>query len=165
MSPEQARGRSGEQDREIWASAASSYEMLAGRPAFAGATVTDTLAAIVEREPDWNGLPHSTPRTISRLLKRCLHKEPRNRLHAIADARLDIEEALSTPEETALPTHPYSLRSRRVLAIAALLLGVGVFGYPCLEPYRPDVACWNDVLRRARELLRSRTRRDGMSVI
>jgi serine/threonine protein kinase len=95
MSPEQTRGRHVDARSDIWAFGCVLYEMLAGHSAFGRPTTTDTLAAIVEREPDWSALPQSTDSSIRRLLRRCLQKEARSRLHAIADARLDIEEALT----------------------------------------------------------------------
>jgi serine/threonine-protein kinase len=95
MSPEQTRGQDVDTRSDIWAFGCLLYEMLVGHSAFAGATATDTLSAIIEREPDWNALPQSTRPSIRRLLKRCLQKEPRRRFRAIADACLDLEEALT----------------------------------------------------------------------
>ena len=76
MSPEQARAKSVDQRADIWAFGCVLYEMLTGRAAFAGATLTDTLAAILEREPNWAALPSSTPAALHRLLRRCLNKDP-----------------------------------------------------------------------------------------
>jgi eukaryotic-like serine/threonine-protein kinase len=97
MSPEQARGQAVDKRTDIWAFGCVLFEMLTGAAAFAGDTVTDTLAAIIEREPEWKSLPATTPPAIHRLLHRCLDKDERRRLHDIADARLDIEEALTSP--------------------------------------------------------------------
>ena len=97
MSPEQARGKTVDKRADIWAFGCVLYEMLTGRSAFAGETVSDTLAAILEREPDWNALPAATPSAVRRLLRRCLEKDPRRRLHDVADARIEIEDALATP--------------------------------------------------------------------
>src|SRR5215470_12333900 len=74
MSPEQARGQAIDKRTDIWAFGCVLFEMLTGTAAFAGATVTDTLAAIIEREPDWTALPASTPPAVQRLLRRCLEK-------------------------------------------------------------------------------------------
>ena len=74
MSPEQARGKPVDKRTDIWAFGCVLYEMLTGRAAFAGETVSDTIAAILEREPDWNALPQTTPATIRRLLQRCLER-------------------------------------------------------------------------------------------
>jgi len=72
MSPEQARGRVVDKRSDIWSFGCVLYEMLAGRAAFARETVRDTLAAILEREPDWHALPDATPTSVRRLLQRCL---------------------------------------------------------------------------------------------
>jgi serine/threonine protein kinase len=84
MSPEQARGQSVDKRSDVWAFGCVLYELLTGRPPFGGAIVTDILAAILEREPDWTALPHSVPGAIRRLLQRCLDKDPRRRLHDMA---------------------------------------------------------------------------------
>ena len=101
MSPEQARGQAVDKRADIWAFGCVVYEMITGRPVFARDTVTDTIAAVVTTEPDWTRLPASTPAVLRRLLRRCLEKDPKRRLRDIADARLDIEEALAG--ETVLP--------------------------------------------------------------
>src|SRR5262252_1662252 len=95
MSPEQARGQAVDKRTDIWAFGCVLYEMMTGRPAFAGATVTDTLAAVIEREPDWTALPAATPPVVVRLLQRCLEKDPRRRLRDIGDARLELDEAVA----------------------------------------------------------------------
>ena len=93
MSPEQARGMPVDNRTDIWAFGCVLYEMLSGRRAFAGETISDTIARVLEREPDWQALPASTPVRIRDLLRRCLHKDQQRRLHDIADARIEIEEA------------------------------------------------------------------------
>src|SRR5262245_25073637 len=85
MSPEQARGESLDKRADIWAFGCVLYEMLAGRAAFARPTITDTFAAILEREPDWTAVPAHTPPPIRRLLRRCLEKDRTRRLADIAD--------------------------------------------------------------------------------
>ena len=94
MAPEQARGRIVDKRVDIWAFGLVLYEMLTGRAAFAGDTITDIIAAVVTREPDWTALPATTPASIRRLLTRCLEKDPKRRLRDIGDARLEIEEAI-----------------------------------------------------------------------
>src|SRR5262249_11653891 len=79
MSPEQARGRTVDQRTDVWAFGAVAYEMLSGRPAFSGDTVTDILSAIVSRDPDWSRLPPRIPVAIQRLLRRCLVKDANER--------------------------------------------------------------------------------------
>jgi Tol biopolymer transport system component len=131
MSPEQARGQRVDAQTDIWAFGCVLYEMLTGRTAFGRATVTDTMAAVIEREPDWTALPRSTSSSVIRLLRRTLEKNPSRRLHAIADVRLDLDEMEGAPEQTTAP--PAVASSRRparplmlgVAAVAiALLLGV-----------------------------------------
>ena len=97
MSPEQARGRAVDKRTDVWAFGCVLYEMLTGGKAFSGETVSDTIVAILEREPDWSVLPAATPPAIRRLLQRCLEKDHKKRLRDIADARLDIDEALREP--------------------------------------------------------------------
>jgi WD40 repeat protein len=93
MSPEQARGRPVDKRADVWAFGVVLFEMLTGRPLFPGDTITDVLAAVVMREPDWTALPPDTPASITRLLRRCLEKDPSRRLRDAADARLEIDEA------------------------------------------------------------------------
>lgn len=106
MSPEQARGRPVDKRTDVWSFGCVMYEILAGRAAFDGETVTDTLAAVIEHEPAWSSLPEATPAAIRRLTQRCLEKDHARRLRDLGDARLEIEEALaarSTPPARALP--------------------------------------------------------------
>ncbi|MGH9368184.1 MAG: protein kinase domain-containing protein [Thermoanaerobaculia bacterium] len=97
MSPEQARGKPLDKRTDIWSFGCVFYEALAGRGAFDRETVSDTIAAILEREPQWEALPETVPKKIRDLLNRCLQKERERRLHDIADARIEIEEVLSEP--------------------------------------------------------------------
>ena len=92
MSPEQARGLAVDKRTDIWAFGCVLFEMLAGRPAFGGDTISDTFVSILEREPDWAALPASAPHAIRTLLHRCLRKDPRKRLHDVADARIELDE-------------------------------------------------------------------------
>jgi eukaryotic-like serine/threonine-protein kinase len=93
MSPEQARGRPVDRRTDVWAFGCVLYEMLAGRSPYAGETISDTIAKTLEREPNWQALPASTPTRIRELLRRCLQKDQHYRLHHIADARIEIGEA------------------------------------------------------------------------
>jgi Tol biopolymer transport system component len=97
MSPEQARGKPVDKRADIWAFGCLIYELLTGRPTFRGETLSDTLAAVLGQEPDWHALPAETPAQVRDLLRRCLQKDPRERLHDIADARIEIEETLTAP--------------------------------------------------------------------
>src|SRR2546427_4076484 len=95
MCPEAVRGGSAHRQGDVWSFGCVLYEALAGRKAFEGPTTSDTIAAILERDPDWQALPRTTPLRIRDLLRRCLRKDRHQRLHDIADARIEIEEALS----------------------------------------------------------------------
>ena len=97
MSPEQAREQHVDRRTDVWAFGCVLFEMLTGRAVFEGETTVEILAAVVKADPDWGRLPVSTPEAIQRLLRRCLQKDVRLRLHDIADARLEIEEAAREP--------------------------------------------------------------------
>jgi Tol biopolymer transport system component len=91
MSPQQARGQIVDKRADIWAFGCVVYEMLTGRVAFSGETVSDTIGKILEREPDWSALPAATPLVIQRLLRRCLAKDPKQRLRDIGEVRIEID--------------------------------------------------------------------------
>ena len=126
MSPEQVKGRPADKRSDVWAYGCVIYEMLTGARAFAGDEVSDTLAAVLRGEPDWRVLPTETPASIRRLLRRCLEKDRKRRLSDAADARLEIEEALTTPMfETSAASAPSQGGWRRGALIAAAALAVG----------------------------------------
>ncbi len=100
MSPEQARGKPVDQRADIWAFGCLLYEMLSGRQAFAGETVSDIIASILQREPDWSLLPPATSPAVCRLLRRCLQKDRHRRLHSAADVWLELEEVEHEPPES-----------------------------------------------------------------
>ena len=136
MSPEQASGRPVDKRTDIWAFGALVFEILTGRRLFAGENVSEILASVLKEEPSWESLPEGTPRSLDRLLRRCLRKKPRERLHDIGDARLEIEEArrelASGPTEgRTAPATKGAPRARLVwglaaaLAVAAASLGAG----------------------------------------
>ena len=106
MSPEQARGAEVDKRSDIWAFGCCLFEMLTGRRTFVGDTPTDTIAKIIEVEPDWRRLDNHVPARVRDLLARCLTKDPRNRLHDIADARIEIERALAEPACVPAPRAP-----------------------------------------------------------
>jgi Tol biopolymer transport system component len=116
MSPEQARGKAVDKRADIWAFGVVLYEMLTGRQAFHGETITDVLAAVVTKEPAWDRVPIK----LRRLLQSCLQKDPKQRLQAIGDWRLLIEDA-----PPAVPRR-YS-RMIAVAAVVAVLVGAAMF--------------------------------------
>ncbi len=129
MSPEQARGKPADRRADIWAFGCLLYEMLTGKMAFSGETISDTLAAIIKEQPDYSLLPANTSVRIRVLIQRCLQKDWRQRLQAIGDARIAIDEVLSgAPDPTAPPEQkivsaPSAPAWKRLLpwAIAGLL--------------------------------------------
>ena len=106
MSPEQARGLPVDKRTDIWSFGCLLYEMLTRRQAFAGMTASDSLAAVLERDPDMTILPAGTPAGVQSLLRHCLEKDPRRRLRDIADARLAIDDALHQPADDRTQTAP-----------------------------------------------------------
>jgi serine/threonine protein kinase len=125
MSPEQARGERVDQRADIWAFGCVLFEMLTGGRAFGGTTISETLAAIQEREPDWRQLPPTVPDGIRRLLRRCLARDPNQRLHHMADARIEIKDAARDRAED-LPDAPQRSRHRmRVFVGLAAALAIG----------------------------------------
>ena len=132
MSPEQARGRSVDRRADIWAFGAVVFEMLTGTRPFEGDTISDTLAAVLKMDPSWNALPADVPQTIRRLLRRCLEKDPKRRLQAIGEARVQIEEAPGGAGADVAHAVPRTASRKAVLiasiasaaATAAVLTGV-----------------------------------------
>jgi WD40 repeat protein len=123
MSPEQARGKDVDSRTDIWAFGCVLFEMLTGRHAFTGETITDVLANIVSTPPDLNLLPKNTPASMRLLLSSALHKNSSQRLQHIGDARLFLDGPLVAPAETAAATTTSPRRSR---VIVPLVAGLGV---------------------------------------
>ena len=129
MSPEQASGKTADRRADIWGFGAVLYEMLSGKRAFAGESVSDTLATVLKVDPDWNALPAETPASIRRLIQRCLTKDRKQRLQAIGEARIAIDESLSgAPPETAEPVPagrsivPWAVAGVLAVALAIVVL-------------------------------------------
>jgi Tol biopolymer transport system component len=145
MSPEQASGQATDQRSDIWAFGVVLYEMLTGLPLFSGESVPHILADVLKTEPDWKRLPKNLHPRIRALLERCLTKKPRNRLHSIADARVEIEGVLGdprgvTPEIAVDAGGPRSSGVLRLAgAVAATAIIAGIVGWwlrplPAPEP-------------------------------
>ncbi len=148
MSPEQARGRRVDKRADIWAFGCVLYEMLTGRPAFSGDTVTDVLAAVVTKEPEWTSLPPQTPRAVRSLLKRCLQKDPKHRLHDIADARIELEhdhEPIADDSPSVVSAVPAkqkrSLLPIVIAAVTALIAGLAA-GIAWQTAHQPKPVEW-----------------------
>jgi serine/threonine-protein kinase len=113
MSPEQARGKVVDRRCDIWSVGAVLFEILSGKQAFAGEDVSHTLAAVIMKEPDWEALPASTPPRIRLLLRRCLAKDPKQRLQAIGEARIAIEDCLAGTADVGAGLVPAPLQRER----------------------------------------------------
>jgi Tol biopolymer transport system component len=133
MSPEQAKGMPVDKRADIWAFGVVLYEMLVGRSLFAGDSVGDTLAAVIRAEIDLGKLPAETPMAIRRLLRRCLERNPRNRLHDIGDARIVLEELAAGRSDEEVPATPAPASQRSAasrwlpwaVAVAGAAVGIG----------------------------------------
>jgi len=144
MSPEQARGKAVDKRSDVFAFGCVLYELLTGTRAFGGETVTDTLAKILEGEPDWNVLSPTVPSTIRFLISRCLQKDPGKRLQHIDGARILIEEAL-TGETTAsaigLGGAVQPVPQRWAMTVGLVVLGAVVAGlavWLLIQPSSPE---------------------------
>jgi Tol biopolymer transport system component len=137
MSPEQASGKPADRRADIWSFGAVLYEMLAGKKAFEGESVSDTLASVLKVEPDWSALPAATPAPIRDLLRRCLTKDRKQRLQAIGEARIVLEKpAVEEPASVSAPS-----RSRLSLVVAvvavAMTLTASALGWIAWRATRP----------------------------
>jgi serine/threonine protein kinase len=129
MSPEQASGQTETLDprTDIWSFGCVLYEMLSGRPPFPGDSIAQTLAGVLGREPDWNALPAIMPEAIRSLLRRCLAKDPNQRMHHIADARVELDHIISAPAGSL--ERASTERVVRTIGIAAVATLAVVGGY------------------------------------
>jgi serine/threonine protein kinase len=131
MSPEQAAGKPVDHRADIWAFGCVLFEMLTGHAAFGGDTLTDTLAAVMRADPEWSRLPGGVTAPLRELLRRCLRKDPRQRLQAIGDARIALEDVLSGDSLPAASARSRSDRTAWIVAgvamLAAMALSTGFY--------------------------------------
>jgi eukaryotic-like serine/threonine-protein kinase len=140
MSPEQARGKSIDKRADIWAFGVVLFEMLTGRGLFRGETTTDTLAAVMTREPDWAALPASAPAGVRRLLARCLERDPKKRLRDIGDARPDLEDTREPVGLAGATTASAWRASPWVVAVTAVVLAAwATWARPPRDVSAPEV--------------------------
>jgi Tol biopolymer transport system component len=148
MSPEQARGTPLDKRTDIWSFGCVLYECLTGKPLFRGETVSDSIGAILHKDPDWNALPAATPPTVRLLLRRCLARDPEKRLRDIGDARIELEQAAQDPSVSflglapaagAFVPAPVARRSRLLVGAASALIGI-VLGAAVVLLSRPSPA-------------------------
>jgi len=148
MSPEQARGRPLDKRTDIWSFGLILFECLTGERLFKGDSAAESMGAIMHKEPDWSLLPPETPPTIQLLLRRCLTKDRKRRLHDIADARLEIDEAISDPTSSSLGLAAVAMADQarerpprwRVASglAAAFVLGAVIMGALAMIRQAPD---------------------------
>jgi eukaryotic-like serine/threonine-protein kinase len=132
MSPEQAAGQTETLDTrtDIWSFGCVLYEMLSGRRTFPGDSVAETLGSVLGREPDWSALPAAMPEAVRSLLRRCLAKDPKQRMHHIADARVELDHILSAPVASVERSTAGLLRTVGITAVATLIV---IGGYVALK--------------------------------
>ncbi len=129
MSPEQARGKTVDKRADIWAFGCVLYEMLTGQRAFDGEGVSETLARVIEREPDWARLPATLSPALRTYITRCLQKDPRQRVQAIGDVRLALEGAFETAvPQTAAPAVVAQWRRVALVGVAAIIASGAIIG-------------------------------------
>jgi eukaryotic-like serine/threonine-protein kinase len=136
MSPEQARGQSLDRRTDVWSFGCVLYEMLTGGAPFAADTISDSLAATLEHEPDYTRLPADTPGSIRRLLRRCLEKDRKRRLDSAAGARLEIDDAIAPAEAEAAGrrTTPSRLTPVGMVALAGCTASAALVTWALMRP-------------------------------
>jgi len=137
MSPEQAKGKPVDKRADIFAFGAVLYELLTGKRAFEGETITETLGAIIHKEPEWDLLPGATPSLIRSLLRRCLQKDQDRRLRDIGDVKIEIEDALAEPT-TVFDSAAQPVRQRWAITASLVMAAVVVTGVTAWLLIQPE---------------------------
>lgn len=166
MSPEQASGKAVDGRTDIWALGCVMFEMVTGRRAFGGDSTQEILIQVLDREPDWSALPADTPENMRRLLRRCLVKDPRRRLHHAGDARLELEEALAGGVSGSIPAPIAPDRRAARLALVGIAAGLvlGVAGAGVWLWQRSPTAVASQIVRFAIDLPAASPVRPGYGV-
>ena len=141
MSPEQAKGKRVDKRADVWAFAAVLYEMLTGKSAFAAEDVSETLAYVLTKDPNWKALPADTPAALRQTLKLCLTKDAKRRMRDICDVQLAMEGAFATAAvdvPSADTPRSVGLRSMVLVGLAGLLVGAVVVGLAARSLTRPS---------------------------
>jgi serine/threonine protein kinase/Tol biopolymer transport system component len=133
MAPEQAKGKAVDKRADIWAFGCVLYEMLTGKRAFEGEDATDTIAALITKEPDWAKLPAGTPAGLRRLVHLCLVKDRKHRLRDIGDAHHELSDT-AAPIAPAIQTRPSSRLGFAIATVA--VIAAAVLAYPALQHWR-----------------------------
>ncbi|MHC4171450.1 MAG: protein kinase domain-containing protein [Planctomycetota bacterium] len=155
MSPEQARGQAADKRSDIWSFGCVLYEMLTATIPFRGETISDTLANILQTDPNWQALPPTTPANIRSLLRHCLEKDPRRRLRDIGDAGIEISETLSLPATAAPitpieggPSRPALWKGVILAGLIGLVVGAIVMVVVFRDSISPSVQTLHSALKR-----------------
>ncbi len=146
MSPEQAAGKSVDKRSDLWAFGVVLMEMLTGRQAFKGETVSHVIAAALKDEPDWATLPPTTPPSIDKLLRRCLEKDRQRRLADASDARLEIDDALNPAMAARRPSPATARRPAWALAAAIVIAGMVIGAAVWFTQRGSDTAATDEVV-------------------
>ncbi len=175
MPPEQARGQPVDRRADIWSFGVVLFEMLAGRRLFEGETPSDVVVAVLTHDPDWSLLPGQTPEGVRRLLRRCLERDQKNRLHDIADARLELSEAGSAASAAGAPrrTAPGALsgalsrsRAGRVALVAGLVVAAaGVSSLAARRLGRTESPVFRNLTWSHGDVFSARLTPDGQNVV
>ena len=135
MSPEQTKGRVADKRSDVWSFGCVLYEMLSGRRPFHGDDVSDTLAAVLKSQPDWNALPSDVPPGVRALVEGCLRKDRRERIGDLSTARFLLDQPVAAPTSTVVehPLPPSRFWRNMTFVAAGLLASAGIAAYACLE--------------------------------